>query len=156
MVLGPAEHGLQVGFLFQRLGERVRGREGQRLLDGGEGGCRPRGQLRRELRCLAASSLSAITRLNNPSSAARSASTGSASISSSAARAWPVSRCSVQDDPESGPRPTRANAISTLALRAASRKSQANASEAPAPAATPFTAAITGLGIPAITLMIGL
>src|SRR5436305_1070229 len=70
--------------------------------------------------------------------------------------AGPASRCRVQDAPESGPRPTRANAISTLAPRAASRRSQANASDAPAPAATPFTAAITGLGIRATAVMIGL
>jgi len=36
------------------------------------------------------------------------------------------------------------------------RKSQARASPAPAPAAIPFTAAITGLGMVAMVMMIGL
>ena len=56
----------------------------------------------------------------------------------------------------SAPRPTLANAISRLARRAAIRKSQAKASAAPAPAATPLTAAITGLGIPVMAITIGL
>jgi hypothetical protein len=46
--------------------------------------------------------------------------------------------------------------MSRLARRAAIRKSQASASDAPAPAALPLTAAITGLGIVAIVVMIGL
>ena len=56
----------------------------------------------------------------------------------------------------SAPRPTLANAISRLARRAAIRKSQAKASAAPAPAATPLTAAITGLGMPVMAITIGL
>ena len=77
-------------------------------------------------------------------------------MSSSAARAGPASRCSVQEAPESAPRPTRANAISRLARSAAIRKSQAKASAAPAPAATPLIAAMTGLGMPVMAVTIGL
>ncbi len=94
--------------------------------------------------------------MTSPRLSARSAVTGSASISSSAATASPASRWIVQEAPESAPRPTRANAISRLALRPATRKSQANASDAPAPAATPFTAATTGFGIEVMAVMIGL
>ena len=56
----------------------------------------------------------------------------------------------------SEPSPTLAKAISRLALLAAIRKSQAKASEAPAPAATPLTAAITGLGMPVMVSTSGL
>jgi len=76
-------------------------------------------------------------------------------MSSSAARAAPASRWSVQEAPESAPRPTLAKAMSRLARRAATRKSQASASDAPAPAALPLTAAITGLGMVATAVMIG-
>ena len=62
----------------------------------------------------------------------------------------------VHDAPESAPSPTLAKASSKLARSAAMRKSQANASDAPAPAATPGSAATTGFGIPVIVSMIGL
>ncbi len=42
-----------------------------------------------------------------------------------------------------------------LAVSATTRKSQAKANAAPAPAATPFTAAITGFGIVASIVAIG-
>ena len=72
---------------------------------------------------------------------------GSASIRSSAARPAPASRGKVQDTPVSAASPTRAKAIRKLAPWAAMRRSHAKASPAPAPAATPFTAAMTGLGM---------
>ena len=56
----------------------------------------------------------------------------------------------------SAARPTRANAIRKLAPRAAIRMSQAKASPAPAPAATPFTAAMTGLGMDLMAITSGL
>ena len=77
-------------------------------------------------------------------------------MSSSAARPAPASRGRVHDAPESAARPTRAKAIRKLARRAAIRRSQAKASEAPAPAAMPFTAAMTGLGMLVIVVTIGL
>ena len=52
--------------------------------------------------------------------------------------------------------PTRAKAIRKLAPRAAMRRSQASARDAPAPAATPFTAAMTGLGMDLMASTIGL
>jgi hypothetical protein len=72
---------------------------------------------------------------------------GSASNASAVARADPIRRGSVQDTPLSSVRPTLAKASRNPALCDASRKSQANVSPAPAPAAIPFTAAMTGLGI---------
>ena len=44
----------------------------------------------------------------------------------------------------------RTNAMLNVAASLAMRRSQASASERPAPAATPFTAAITGLGLSTI------
>ena len=82
--------------------------------------------------------------------------TGSASRHRAVARAAPIRRGRVQDTPLSRVSPTLANAIRNPALVDASRKSQANASPAPAPAAMPFTAAITGLGIVARVVTIGL
>ena len=48
--------------------------------------------------------------------------------------------------PESGTRPSFENACTKLAERAAITRSQASAMFAPAPAATPLTAAMTGMG----------
>ena len=48
------------------------------------------------------------------------------------------------EPPESGTRPMLMNAGTKVAVSAATRMSQAQASESPAPAAAPFTAAITG------------
>lgn len=48
------------------------------------------------------------------------------------------------------------NAVANRALSEATIRSQANASDAPAPAATPFTAATTGLRMPVIASTIGL
>ena len=47
------------------------------------------------------------------------------------------------------------NARLNPAVSATTRKSQANAIDAPAPAAMPFTAAITGLGIVSSAVAIG-
>ncbi len=51
---------------------------------------------------------------------------------------------------------TPANARLNPAASVSTRKSQANARLAPAPAATPLTAATTGLGIVASAVTIGL
>ena len=62
------------------------------------------------------------------------------------ARAMPTRRGSSQVPPESGTRPILLKAWMKLAERAASTRSQASGMLAPAPAATPFTAQITGSG----------
>ena len=77
-------------------------------------------------------------------------------MSSSVARAAPTSRGSVHEAPESAVSPTAVNARLKLAVSATMRKSHANANAAPAPAATPLTAAMTGLGIVARPSAMGL
>ncbi len=77
-------------------------------------------------------------------------------MSSAVARPSPMSRCNVHEEPLSGPSPTRANAIRKPAPSAAIRKSQAKARAAPAPAAIPFTAAMTGIGSDVRAVTIGL
>ena len=62
------------------------------------------------------------------------------------ARAVPTRRGSVQVPPESGTRPSLENDWMKLADFAAMTRSHASAMLAPAPAATPFTAAMTGIG----------
>ena len=62
------------------------------------------------------------------------------------ARAWPIRRGKCQVPPVSGIRPSLQNASMKLADLAASTMSQASARLAPAPAATPLTAQITGIG----------
>ena len=62
----------------------------------------------------------------------------------SAAFEAPTSRWSVHVAPLSGMSPIAANARTNRAVSAAIRRSQANAIDAPAPAATPLTAAMTG------------
>ncbi|VAU69634.1 Uncharacterised protein [Klebsiella pneumoniae] len=62
------------------------------------------------------------------------------------ARARPATRGSSQVPPQSGTRPSLLKAITKLAERAAITMSQPRASVAPAPAATPLTAQITGFG----------
>ena len=57
-----------------------------------------------------------------------------------------TSRGRNQVPPESGTSPSFENAWMKLAERAAMTRSQASAILAPAPAATPLTAAITGIG----------
>jgi hypothetical protein len=81
---------------------------------------------------------------------------GSASMSNSVALACPTSRGSVQDAAVSAARPTLAKAIRKAVFGPPTRKSARNARPAPAPAAMPRTAAITGLGIPAIRTAIRL
>ena len=68
-------------------------------------------------------------------------------IARPSARARPTSRGSSQVPPQSGTRPIFAKAWMKLAERAATTRSQPSAKLAPAPAATPLTAAITGTGI---------
>ena len=84
------------------------------------------------------------------------ASTGSASSIISIARPYPINRGRVHDAPESADSATLAKAIRNLALSEAIRRSQANARDAPAPAAVPLTAAITGLGMLVTVLISGL
>ena len=79
---------------------------------------------------------------------ARSASTFSESSASSSARAIPIARGNRYVEPASGIRPIRMNAMLNEASSLARRISQARASETPAPATTPLTAATTGLGQP--------
>ena len=65
-------------------------------------------------------------------------------ITSSAARPGPTRRGREYVAPQSGCRPMRLNVNPMEARSLAMRKSHARASDAPAPAAGPFTAAITG------------
>ena len=71
---------------------------------------------------------------------------GSASSARPRARAGPTRRGRNQVPPESGTRPSLANACRKVADFAASTMSQASAILQPAPAATPLTAATTGKG----------
>ena len=92
-----------------------------------------------------ASSLSSSTTFQiSPQASAFSAESGSASMVSPRARAGPTRRGSAQVPPASGTRPILAKACRKLALRAANTRSQASATLAPAPAAMPLTAQITG------------
>ena len=82
-----------------------------------------------------------------PRRTASSAPSLSPSIASAIALARPTRRGSSQVPPQSGIRPIFENAWMKLAERAATTMSQSSAKFAPAPAATPLTAAITGTGI---------
>src|SRR5438874_915076 len=84
---------------------------------------------------------SGTTRVTSPIASADAAGTGSDSSSISSAFADPTSLGSVHDAPVSGTRPIFENAIANDAPSAAIRKSHAKASDAPAPAAGPLTAA---------------
>ena len=79
-----------------------------------------------------------------PISSASLAETFSPNIMSALARAKPTKRGSVQVPPLSGIKPILVNACIKLADSVATTISQAKAIFAPAPAATPFTAAMTG------------
>ena len=68
----------------------------------------------------------------------------SPSMASSVARAMPMRRGRKYVLPMSGMSPMRTNACTKVADSAAMRKSAASASEKPAPAATPLTAAMMG------------
>src|SRR5260370_393711 len=81
-----------------------------------------------------------------PQAAASSAGSLLPSKVNPSARALPTRRGKVHVPPESGSRPSFENAWTKLAERAAMTRSQASAILAPAPAATPLTAAITGMG----------
>ena len=73
---------------------------------------------------------------------------GSASSAIRIARARPMAAATVADVPPSGISPMRAKASRKLADSAATTRSAARAVEQPTPAATPLTAATTGLGQP--------
>jgi hypothetical protein len=70
--------------------------------------------------------------------------------------ARPTSRGSVQEEPVSQESAMPLKARLKPAVSASTRKSHANARLAPAPAATPLTAATTGLAIVAIAVTMGL
>jgi hypothetical protein len=81
-----------------------------------------------------------------PQFAASSADIGSPVAASSHVRDAPTMRLRNQTAPESGTSPALMNASTSFALSDAMRKSHARAMLAPAPAATPLTAARTGFG----------
>ncbi len=78
------------------------------------------------------------------------------SSSSSLARAGPISRGNVHEAPESHESAMPANEVLSPAPSAAMRKSHASAKDNPAPAATPLSAAMTGLFIVERAMTIGL
>ena len=82
----------------------------------------------------------------SPQSAASAADSRSPSIARPRARALPTRRGRNQVAPESGTSPSLLKAWMNDAEDAATTRSQASARLAPAPAATPFTAAIVGIG----------
>ena len=96
------------------------------------------------------------TRATRPIRSASAARSGSPGRASSAASAPPISRGRSHVAPESGTSPTRPNASRKLASSAAMRTSQANASDAPAPAAIPLTAPTIGFGSDRIARISGL
>src|SRR5438093_6657097 len=95
----------------------------------------------------ASSSSAGTTRLTSPSRSASSAGSGSPVKNISRALPLPISRGRSQVAPPSAVRPIFTKASTNAAAGTASRMSQAIAMLAPIPAATPFMAAITGLGM---------
>ncbi len=91
-----------------------------------------------------------------PSASASSDFTVRGKYRSSIAFAFPTSRWRVKLEPVSHESATLAKARLKPAVSATIRRSQANARLAPAPAATPLTAAITGFAIPTSVVTIGL
>src|SRR5882672_365715 len=77
-------------------------------------------------------------------------------LHNSNALAMPVRRGRKNDDPESGTNPILTKTSIKVASSEATTISQANASEQPAPAATPFNRPTTGFGKLRIARMIGL
>ena len=73
----------------------------------------------------------------------------------SAARVKPTRAGTRSEEPPSGTRPMFTKASRKYADSAATIRSQASASDAPIPAAAPWTAATTGLGISRTPTMIG-
>jgi hypothetical protein len=71
------------------------------------------------------------------------------------ARDSPTTRGRCQVEPASGTRAMPEKARRQRAASLASRRSQARASDTPAPAATPLTTATVGLGIPASSRQMG-
>src|ERR1700727_3949698 len=88
-------------------------------------------------------------------STALGAVTGSPSSAISAARAKPMRDGTNSDAPPSGTRPMLTNASVKYADSLATTRSPASASDRPAPAAGPFTAVTTGLGISRMAGTIG-
>lgn len=76
--------------------------------------------------------------------------------SRSAARPGPTTRGRVHEIPESAVSATPANDVLKEAVSATTRKSAARAKPKPAPAATPFTPATTGLPMPVRAFTTGL
>ena len=96
------------------------------------------------------------TRLTSPRRSAASASSGSVVKIISAARAAPTRRGRNHVEPVSGTSPTRPKTSMKLAPSAQMRRSQASASEQPAPAATPLMAPMMGLSSRRMARMSGL
>ena len=96
-----------------------------------------------------------ITSETSPQASASSASSLRFELIHSNARANPSSRWRNQVPPESGTRPMPTKPGTNAAALDATRTSQALASESPAPATGPLTAAITGLARPRMSLMFG-
>ena len=94
------------------------------------------------------STSSSTTALTRPMRRASSASMRSPSRSSSRALAGPTARVSTHALPWSPELPTRRNALTNTAERAAYRRSHAHANDKPAPAQGPLTAAMVSAGIP--------
>jgi hypothetical protein len=95
------------------------------------------------------------TRLIRPYSSACRAPIRSPSIAISAARVNPTREGTSSDEPPSGTRPMFTNASRKYADSAALTRSQMSASDTPIPAAGPWTALTTGLGIWRMLMMIG-
>jgi hypothetical protein len=95
------------------------------------------------------------TRLTSPIASASSALTESSSSAIRMAVERPTSRGKFQVAPASGTSPTPLKASLKLAAELATRRSQARASDTPAPAAMPLTRATVGLGMSARSWTIG-
>src|SRR5579883_2021494 len=107
----------------------------------------PWARRRAHSRVRAGSSSWGTTRFTSPRRSAVTASTGSAVNISSRAFPIPTRRGRNHVPPESGTRPTRVNTWMKDARSLAIRRSAARARLAPAPAATPFTAARVGFSM---------
>jgi hypothetical protein len=101
------------------------------------------------------SSSAGTTELARPSVSASVAGIVRGKYNNSVAFAWPTSRGRVHEMPVSQDSAMPAKAKLKPAVSATIRKSQAKAIDAPAPAATPLTEAITGFGISASASAIG-
>ena len=95
----------------------------------------------------ASSSPAGTTRLTSPISAASFAEMMSAKSASSLARCMPTRRGRSHEPPKSMVSPRRAKISEKRACSEATMRSQPRARFMPAPTATPFTLAMTGLGM---------